>query len=171
MKKNKKEEEISEEEKLKREKEKKQEEEREAILMQADENKEEALVFSDNQGTLEVKNEIADTMLSEIDDPEKKYDLYYHAIGKVLRQHLPKGNKYKKSRNWIYEEKNTFLTGKRKDKFGIRHLDSRQTYSPVMEELVNIISKWIASNGTPVELYVTLLNENIKRGYGKPEQN
>lgn len=161
--------EISEEEKL--EIEKKQEEEREMILMQADENHEEAFIFNDADDTLEIKNEIADMLLGEIDDPEKKYDLYYNAISKVLRRHLPKSNKFKKSREWIYEEKNTFLTGKRKNKYGVRYADSRQSYSPVMAELVNIISEWIASNGTPVELYVTLRDKNIEKGYGTPDMN
>lgn len=168
MENNKKKKEISEKEKL--EKEKRQEEEREMILMQADENNEEALIFSDSDDTLVIKNEIADMFLAEIDDPKKKYDMYYNAISNVLRRHLPKGDKFKKSRDWIYEEKNTFLTGKRKDKYGKRHADGRQSYSPVMAELVDIISGWISSKGTPVELYVTLRDKNIEKGYGKPEQ-
>jgi hypothetical protein len=142
----------------------------EYALMQVDENQEETFAFSDEKGTVEVKNEIADMLLDEIDDPEKKYDLYYNAIDKVLRKHLPKGDKYKKAREWIYEEKNTFLTGKRKDKYGKRHLDGRQSYSSVMAELVNIIAGWIASNGTLAELYVILRDKNIEKGYGKPKQ-
>ena len=67
------------------------EQEREAIMLKADEAKEETFFF-DDAGKLAIKNEIADLLLGEIDNPEKKYDLYYNAIDKVLRKYLPKGN-------------------------------------------------------------------------------
>lgn len=146
------------------------EREKEEILMMADENRQEEFIFNDVDGSLEVKDVIADMLLDEIDDPEKKYELYYRAVNKVLRKYLPQGEKFKQAREWIYEEKNTFLTGKRKGRDGLRHADSRQAYNSVMAELVAIISKWIAERGTPVQLYVTLRDENIKRGYGSPSQ-
>lgn len=148
----------------------KREQEKEEILLKADQNRQEKFSFYEEDGSLEVKNEIADMLLDEIDDPEKKYELYYRAIDRILRKHLPKGESFKQGRQWIYEEKNTFLTGKRKNKDGIRHADSRQAYSTVMAELVSIISNWIAEQGTPIQLYVTLRDENIKKGYGSPSQ-
>ena len=141
------------------------EQEREAIMLKADEAKEETFFF-DDAGKIAIKNEIADLLLGEIDNPEKKYDLYYNAIDRVLRKYLPKGNKFKELRELIYEEKNTFLTGHRLDKNNRRHADGRMTPTPIMEELVNIIAEWIGNQGTPVELYIKLRDENKKRGYG-----
>lgn len=50
--------------------------ERAAILMKADEIKEETFDFDVN-GQIELKNELADMVLEQIDDPEAKYNLYY----------------------------------------------------------------------------------------------
>ena len=86
-----------------------QEMERAAILMKADEVKEETFNF-DLDGQIELKNEIADMILEEIDDPEAKFNLYYKVINRVLKKHLPKGDENKTARDLIYEEKNTFLT-------------------------------------------------------------
>ena len=51
--------------------------ERAAILMKADEIKEETFDFDVN-GQIELKNELADMVLEQIDDPEAKYNLYYN---------------------------------------------------------------------------------------------
>ena len=79
------------------------------------------------------------------------------------------GEEHKVARNYIYEEKNTFLTGKRIDKSGIRGADGRMSYIPNMHELINIITGWIATNGSMIDLYTKLRDKNIEMGYGKPE--
>lgn len=37
-----------------------------------------------------------------------------------------------------------------------------------MNELVNILTEWVATKGTPFELYVKLRDINIEKGYGTP---
>jgi hypothetical protein len=61
------------------------------------------------------------------------------------------------------------LTGKRIDKSGIRGADGRMSYIPNMHELINIITGWIATNGSMIDLYTKLRDKNIEMGYGKPE--
>lgn len=72
--------------------------------MKADEIKEETFDF-DMDGQIELKSELSDMMLEQIDDPEAKYELYYNVVNRLLRKHLPKGEKYKPARDFIYEEK------------------------------------------------------------------
>ena len=159
---------ISNEELEKIEKEHEQEIEREAILMKADEIKEETLIF-DIDGQVEFKNEIADLVLEQIDDPEAKYNLYYNVVNRLLKKHLPKGDENKAARDLIYEEKNTFLTrGHRKDEKGIRGADGRIAYIPDINELINIITDWISNRGTMFDIYTKIRDLNISKGYGTP---
>jgi hypothetical protein len=147
-----------------------QEMERAAILMKADEIKEETFNF-DLDGQIELKNEIADMILEEIDDPEVKYNLYYNVINRLLKKHLPKGDENKAARDLIYEEKNTLLTrGHRKDEKGIRGADGRMAYIPDINELVNIITEWISFKGTMYDLYIKIRDLNVSKGYGVPQR-
>ena len=159
---------LSEKDIEKIEKEYIQEMERESILMKADEVKEETFAF-DIDGQVELKNEIADLVLEQIDDPEAKYNLYYNVIERLLKKYLPKGEEHKQAREWIREEKNTFLTrGHGKDEKGIRGADGRMAYIPDINEIVNIITEWITSKGSLFELYTKLRDLNISKGYGEP---
>lgn len=150
-------------EKLQRERE--EEAERAEILMKADEIKEETFDFN-MDGQVELKNELADMMLEQIDDPEAKYNLYYNVANRLLKKHLPKGEEYKVARDYIYEEKNTFLTrGHRKNEKGIRGADGRMAYISDINELINVITTWISNRGTMFDLYTQLRNLNMSKGY------
>ena len=139
-----------------------------AILFEADKIKEETLQF-DLDGQVELKNEIADLVLGQIDNPEEKYNLYYNVVNQLLKKHLPKGENFKKARDLIYEEKNTFLTrGRRKDERGIRGADGRMVFTDDINELINIITHWISAKATMYDLYTKILDLNISKGYGKP---
>ena len=154
------------EEQIKIEKEKAQERERRAILMKANDVKEETFTV-DISGELLVKKELENIDIDAIDNPEEKYELYYKVVNKLLRRYLPRGEKYKEARDIIYEEKNTFLTrGHRKNK-GIRGADGRMSYITDINELIKIIMEWISAKGTPFELYTKLRDLNISKGYGK----
>lgn len=143
--------------------------ERAAILMKADEIKEETFDFDVN-GQIELKNELADMVLEQIDDPEAKYNLYYNVVNRLLRKYLPKGDTYKDARDFMTEEKNTFLTrGHRKDAQGIRGADGRMSYISDINELVNIITEWISNKGTMFDLYTQIRDLNISKGYGAPQ--
>lgn len=156
---------LSKEELERLQKEQEQEAERASILMKADEIKEETFDF-DMDGQIELKSELADMMLEQIDDPEAKYELYYNVVNRLLRKHLPKGEKYKPARDFIYEEKNTFLTrGHRKNEQGIRGADGRMAYINDINDLINIITKWISNKGTMYDLYSQLRDLNRSKGY------
>jgi len=143
-----------------------QELEREAILMKADEIKEETFTFDIN-GQIALKNEIADMILEQMDDPEAKYNLYYNVVSRLIKKHLPKGQANKAARNLIYEEKNTFLTrGHRKDEKGIRGADGRMAYISDIHDLINIVTTWISSKGTMFDLYIKIRDLNIEKGFG-----
>ena len=137
-------------------------------MFEADKIKEETFQF-DLDGQVELKNEIADLVLGQIDNPEEKYNLYYNVVNQLLKKHLPKGENFKKARDLIYEEKNTFLTrGRRKDERGIRGADGRMAFTDDINELINIITHWISAKGTMYDLYTKILDLNISKGYGKP---
>lgn len=160
---------LSKEELEKLKKDHEQEAEREEILRKADEIKEETFDFN-LDGQIELKNEIADMVLEEIDDPEAKYNLYYKVVNRLLKKHLPKGEENKQVRDFIYEEKNTFLTrGHRKNEQGIRGADGRMSYIADINELINIITEWISSKGTIFELYTKIRDLNVSKGYGTPK--
>ena len=150
-----------------------QEVEEQSILMEADKIKEEKLLqFFINNGFDQLKNEIGNLLSGQIDDPEAKYQLYYHVISKLLQKHLPKGKKFAKIRDLIYEEKNAFLTrGHRKDEKGRRGADGRMSYISDIESFITILTEWITSQGTTFELYTKLLDLNVSKGYGKPKDS
>lgn len=161
---------LTQEELEKKIKEREIELEKEKILMQADEIKEETFNFTID-GQIIVKNEIAEMLLEEIDNPDEKYNLYYKVVNPLLRRYLPKGEQNKKARDLIYEEKNTFLTqGHRKDEKGIRGADGRMAYSSDITELINIITEWISAKGGMFQLYTKIRDLNISKGYGKPKE-
>jgi hypothetical protein len=136
------------------------------ILAASDQVKGEQLIISPT-GDLERQREILQTALSNIDDPEKKFDLYYKGINRLLRGHLPKGPSNKAARDFIYEEKNTYLTrGKRIRKDGTRGGDGRMTYNTDADEMLQIIMEWIMENSTMVDLFNKLRDLNISKGYG-----
>lgn len=146
----------------------KSEEEKLMLLAKADEVKGEQLVILPEG--LSTENELKKFALGDIDDPEKKFDFYYKGIMKLMRKFLPKGKENEKARKLIYEEKNTFLTrGKRINEAGIRGADSRMAYISDIEEMLNIIAEWVASQGTMVELFNKLHELNIEKGYGKSQ--
>ncbi|QXU43475.1 hypothetical protein [Pedobacter sp. D749] len=144
------------------------EEEKLRILAKTDETKGEQLVFTP-EGKTSAEPEIKNLGIQGIENPEQKFDLYYKGIQRLLIANLPKGKQHKKSRDYIYEEKNTFLTrGKRINEKGIRGGDGRMGYISDAEEMLEIVMDWIMQNGSMVELYNTLRDLNVRMGYGTP---
>ena len=143
-----------------------EEQEKMEILARAGKVKGEQLLVGAT-GEIERENELRQFALGTIEDPEKKFDVYYKGIGRLLLAHLPKGPQNKTAREFIYEEKNTYLTrGKRIKKDGTRGADGRMGYIADAEEMLKIIMDWIMSNGTMVDLYNKLRDLNVSKGYG-----
>lgn len=141
--------------------------ERMMLLSKADEVVGEQLTI-DTDGLLQTEDELKKFALGEIDDPEKKFDIYYNGISKLLLKHLPEGKGYKKARDYIYEEKNTYLTrGHRINEKGIRGADSRMGHIEDAEKILELITTWIIQKGSMVDLYTKIRDLNIKLGYGK----
>lgn len=146
------------------------EQEKLLIIAKADEIKGEQLII-DIEGNLATEKELRNFALGDIQDPERMYDVYYNGIQKLLLKHLPEGKQYKAARDFIFEEKNTFLTrGHRKNEFGIRGADSRMGYKEDGEKMLEIIIDWILKKGDMYSLYSILRELNISKGYGKPSQ-
>lgn len=142
------------------------EEEKLRILAKTDEVKGEQLVLT-TEGHTKEQQELKDFALSNIENPENKHELYYKGIQRLLLTHLPKGKQHKVSRDYIYEEKNTYLTrGKRIDEKGIRGADGRMGYTTDGEEMLQMVMDWVMENGTMVDLYNKIRDMNVKKGYG-----
>lgn len=144
-----------------------QEIEREKIFRKADEVKGEQLYLNaDNR--FESKKEIQEYVLKDIDDPEKKYEVYYKGIQKLLRESLPMGDSNKELREIIHEEKKILITrGHKLDATGRRGADSRMGYIHDLDLVLDIVGDWIMKKGAYFDLYAKLREENEKRGYHK----
>jgi hypothetical protein len=150
----------------KNEKERKDQEEKLRILAEADAVKGEQLTIT-SSGEIERENELRQFALGSIEDPERKYEVYYKGIQKLLKKHLPAGKHNKEARDYIYEEKNTYLSrGKRINKAGIRGADGRMGYIVDADEIFQIVMDWIIANGSMVDLFNRLRDLNVSKGYG-----
>ena len=126
------------------------------------------MTINSETGNLEEFDELRQLVGKEFENPEEKYQLYYNGIRKLLIDFLPKGKDYKQLRDIIYDEKNVFLNlGKKKsDNNGVRKSDGRMTYQPVMNEILEVIIKWIGESQNPFDIYKDFYELNEKHGYG-----
>lgn len=142
--------------------------ERLEILQKANEKVGRQLSLNSETGNLEEIDELRGLIGKEFENPDEKYNIYYRGIRKLLMDYLPKGKEFKEVRDIIYDEKNIFLNnGKRKsDNNGIRKSDSRMTFQTNMNEILDIIVKWISDSQNPFEIYRLFYELNEKYGYG-----
>ena len=149
--------------------------ERLEILQRSNEKIGRQLSISSETGSLEEINELRGLIGKEFENPEEKYNTYYKGIEKLLRQFLPKGEEFKIVRRIIRDEKSVFLNnGKKKsDNNGIRGSDERMTFQTNMNEILDIIVKWIADSQNSFELYKLLyeLNEKFEYGHEQYDQS
>ena len=142
--------------------------ERLELLRKANEKTGKQLTINSETGSLEEFDELKQLVGKEFENPEEKYQLYYNGIRRLLMDFLPKGKDYKQLRDIIYDEKNVFLNlGKKKsDNNGKRKSDGRMTYQPVMNEVLEIIIKWVGASQNPFDLYKDFYELNEKHNYG-----
>lgn len=142
--------------------------ERLELLQKAHERKGKQLRIDLSKGELAEFDEIREIINKDFESPEKKYDLYYKGIRRILIDYLPRGKDYQSGRQLIYDEKNVFLNlGKKKsDNNGIRKSDGRMTYQTKMKEMLDVIVDWISTSQNPSDLYFMLYDLNEKHGYG-----
>jgi len=145
--------------------------ERLELLQQASQKVGKQLSINTSSGSLEEVDELRSIVSKDFEDPEQKYNLYYNGIRRLLMDYLPKGKEFKEMRDIIYDEKNIFLNlGKKKsDNNGVRKSDGRMTYQPVMNEILDIIIRWISESKNPFKLYQLFYELNEKHGYGHEE--
>lgn len=118
-------------------------------------------LFPDDEDELE---KIEFEFTGDMADPELSYQLYYQGLYKLLRFHL--SGLSKSQRELIYDLKNIYLTrGKVKNENGKRGGDSRQAFPSDLQEMFIIITDWIASGANPINLWTTLRDLNIEKGY------
>lgn len=142
--------------------------ERLELLQKAGEKKGRQLTINVESGSLEEFDELKQLVQKDFENPEEKYDIYYKGIRKLLMDYLPKGKDYEQLRNIIYDEKNVFLNlGKKKsDNNGVRGSDGRMTYQPVMNEILEIVVKWVGESQNPFDIFREFYNLNERHGYG-----
>jgi hypothetical protein len=129
----------------------------------------------DEFGEFKTEDELKKFAFGDVDDPEKKYDVYYHGIEKLLKLYpKPLDKVGKKAFKLVREEKNIFLNRGKKLKKGIRKGDARMAYLSDMETAANIIQHNYLNGGNLFELFMSFRDQNIKLGYFKTasdEQN
>lgn len=142
--------------------------ERMELLQKANEKVGKQLSINTEKGNLEEVDELRELIGKEFEDPEEKYNIYYKGIRRLLMDFLPKGKEFKEARDIIYDEKNIFLNlGKKKsDNNGIRKSDGRMTFQPVMNEILDIIVKWVSESQNPFDLYREFYELNERHDYG-----
>ncbi len=142
--------------------------ERMELLRRASEIKGKQLRLDLSGGGLEEIDELRQTLGKSFEDPEQKWQIYYKGIQNILLKNLPKGKEFEEARRIIYDEKLVFLNlGKKKsDGNGVRGSDSRMTFQPVMNEMLDLIVKWVSESQNPFTLYKMLYELNEKHGYG-----
>lgn len=145
--------------------------ERLELLQKANEKIGMQLSISSKTGSLEEIDELRQLIGTQFENPEEKYNIYYKGIRKLLMDYLPKGKEFKEVRDIIYDEKNIFLNlDKRKsDNKGIRKSDGRMTFQPVMNEILDVVVKWVGESQNPFVIYREFYELNEKHGYGHEE--
>ncbi len=145
--------------------------ERLELLQRANEKVGKQLSINTEKGNLEEIDELRQLIGKEFENPEEKYNIYYTGIRKLLMDFLPKGKEFKEVRDIIYDEKNIFLNlGKRKsDNNGVRKSDGRMTFQPVMNEILDIIIKWVGESQNPFVIYREFYELNERHEYGHEE--
>ncbi len=137
------------------------------ILQNSDQVKGQGLLL-DPFGQFKTEDELKRFAFGDIDDPEKKYDVYYHGIEKLLKLYPKPVDKIgKKAFKIIREEKNIFLNRGKKLVKGFRKGDARMAFIPDMEAAANIIQSNYLTGGNLFELFMAFREENIKLGYFK----
>ena len=142
--------------------------ERLELLQMANEKVGKQLTIDSQSGIVEEFDELRSLIGKDFENPEEKYNLYYKGIRKLLMDFLPKGKEFKNVREIIYDEKNVFLNlGKKKsDNKGIRKSDGRMTYQPVMNEILDIIIRWVGESQNPFDIYLDFYELNDRHNYG-----
>lgn len=105
--------------------------------------------------------------LKDVQNPDKAHELNY-AIRRELMNNLPPGKQWKPLRDFIYEEKNIFLRrGKMKKdaSWGVIGADSRQAFLHHFQVALDVVRKWAAKGGTPVEIFFEFYELNRQAGY------
>ena len=142
--------------------------ERLELLQMANEKVGKQLTIDSQSGIVEEFDELRSLIGKDFENPKEKYNLYYKGIRKLLMDFLPKGKEFKNVREIIYDEKNVFLNlGKKKsDNKGIRKSDGRMTYQPVMNEILDIIIRWVGESQNPFDIYRDFYELNDRHNYG-----
>ncbi|MER0442192.1 hypothetical protein [Emticicia sp. W12TSBA100-4] len=138
------------------------------IISKADNVKTESL-FVNFEGDLKSKNELKELLLKDSDDPEKKHEIYYKGIERLLKRMIPSRNaKFKEIKEFVREEKNIYLTrGKEKGQNGRRNADPRMAYLTDMETVFNTLIDCYSINATPMQIFQEFEKLNIDKNYKK----
>lgn len=108
--------------------------------------------------------EIVELLDIQEQDPEKSYELYYKNIQPFLNTFIPKDDSINKP---IRELICILLTGRERKNltYGRRGADSRQSKTPDMENLIDVLTDWSETPNDFFSLSNILLNKNKELNY------
>jgi len=105
------------------------------------------------------------SFLNDTQNPKKSHKLYYSIQG-IIKANLPKGQEFKKLREYVNEEKLIFLNqGAKKNARGVRGSDSRQSYTALLNIALDTVIEWVKSGANAFELFLQFRELNIQYGY------
>lgn len=121
-------------------------------------------------GENKITKEVIELLDINEQDPEKSYELYYGNIQPFLNLFIPKDNEINKP---IRELICVLLTGREKKNltYGRRGADSRQSKTPDMENLIDVLTDWSETPNDYFRLANILLNKNKELEYIPSERN
>ena len=102
----------------------------------------------------------------DVQNPKESYELYY-TIRRLLMQGLPRGEKNKDLRQFVYDEKNLYLRqGIDRPKDGsIVGADSRQSRLQFLREAYVATQNWAARGGSANDIFLEYYDLNKKMRY------
>lgn len=100
-------------------------------------------------------------LAGDLQNPKESYDLYY-TIRRLLMQGLPAGEKNKKLRQFVYDEKNLYLRQgiHRPDDGSIVGADSRQSRLQFLREAYAATNTWATRGGSANDIFLEYYDLN-----------
>ncbi len=105
--------------------------------------------------------------IDDTQDPDESTALSV-LVKQTVVKNLPRGERWKKLRDTIYEEQNIYLRRGRKKsekKSGSIGANSQITYTRMQKRMQDVVRRWVENGASPIELYYALVDLNREAGY------
>lgn len=105
--------------------------------------------------------------IDDTQDPDESTALSV-LIKQTVVKNLPRGERWKKLRETIYEEQNIYLRRGRKKsekKRGAIGANSQITYTRMQKRMHDVVRRWVENGAKPIDLFYDLVDLNRQAGY------